>query len=210
MLRKRPLTSSLIFFVVVGAALCVWLLLAAPIFQEKERLVRSENAALAKDIAEIETMDGNTEELDKMIADTERAIQQKYSSRAETPDDAAARIEAICSGLGYYPSKIGLGPPVLLHPAGAIAPALYSIDITFQIESTEEAGAPVIRALESSASSDFVLTGFVYRAPPPPPVADPENEEAADNGTEAGAADDNEAEPQPGEWIFTVTLFFYE
>ena len=190
---KRPLTSSLIFFVVLVAALCIWLFLIAPVFQEKERLVRSENAALIKDLAEIDEMNGNTEELDTKIADTEGNIKQKYTSRAETADKAAARIESICAGLGYHPVKIALGQKTLLHSAGAFAPALYSVDITFLIESTEEAGTPVIRGLESYVSADFEVTGFVYRTAPPED-SEEEDEEAA----------------YSGEWIFTATLYFYE
>jgi len=190
---KRPLTYSLIFFAALVIALCVWLVFFAPIFQEKERLVRSENAALIKDLAEIEEMDGSTEALDKKLSDTEGSIKQKYTSRAETADGAAARIESICVGLGYHPAKIAPGQKTLLHPGGAFAPALYSVDVSFLIESTEEAGAHIIRGLESCASADFEVTGFVYRA-----LLPEESEE-----------EDEEAEPS-GEWIFTATLYFYE
>ena len=218
MIRKRPLTSSLFFFVAVAAALCVWLLFIAPVFQEKERVVRSENAALVKDIAEIETMDGSTDALDLMIAETDGNIRQRFESRAETADAAAAKIESLCKAIGITPTKIGLGPINLLHPAGAIAPALYSVDITFRIDSTKDAGPPIIRALESSASADFEVRGFVFRSPLPAPgeTEDGEAEGTAEGGTASpGEAEDGDpetyADPNPvGEWIFTVTMFFYE
>jgi len=188
MSRKSPLTSSLIFFFIIAAFLFIWLLSAAPTFQEKERVVRSENAALAKDITEIKSMGGSTEALEKMMADTEGIIQQKYDSRADSLANVTARIESICAELGYTPSKLVFGQKTLLYPAGAFAPALYSVDITFLIESTEEAGAAVIRGFEQCTSSDFEIISFVYRAIP---------------------QEDNEAEYY-GEWIFTAMLYYYE
>ena len=188
MTGKRPFTSAIIVFIVVAAFVCVWLLFAAPVFQEKEKQVRSENAALAKDISEIEAMNGNLEELETKFSETGTAIADKYASRADTAQDAAGRIESICAGLGYRTSKIAVGQPQLLSPAGSFSPALYSADITFLIEDTEEAGAAVIRGLENCGTADFEVTGFVYRA------TYPEDEETAFHG----------------EWIFSVTLYFYE
>jgi len=206
MTSKRPLKSTMIFFLVVAAVLCVWLLLIAPRFQEQERLVRSENAALVMDLAEIESMDGNTDELDRKIAETEGSIRQKFTSRADTADAAAARIEEICRGLGYFPSRIALGPQTLLHPAGVLTPAFYSVDITFQIDSDPAAGAAVIRGLENSPSTDFEIVGFVYRAFQPEGAGEDEDAgEEADADEEAG-----EDVMGYGEWIFTVTLYFYE
>jgi len=200
MTNKRSLKSTMIFFLVVAAFLCVWLLLIAPRFQEQERLVRSENAALVMDLAEIESMDGSTAELDRRIAETEGGIRQKFTSRADTADAASARIEEICRGLGYFPSRIALGPQALLHPAGVLTPAFYSVDITFQIDSSAAAGADVIRGLENSPSADFEVVGFVYRAFQPE-IADEDEEEDED------ADEDIE---NYGEWIFTVILYFYE
>jgi len=188
MTNKRPFTSTIIVFIVLAAAVCVWLLFAAPVFQEKEKQVRTENAALTKDIAEIESMNGNLEELEGKFSEIERNIEEKLSSRADTAQKAAALIENICAGLGLYPMKIAVGQETLLHPAGALMPALYSVDITFLIESLEEAGADVIRGLESSRTADFEVTGFVYRGFPP------EDDEGG----------------YSGEWIIMATLYYYE
>jgi len=185
---KRPFTSTIIVFIVLAAAVCVWLIFIAPVFQEKEKQVRSENAALAKDIAEIEAMNGNIETLEAKFTETEDSIAKKYASRTDTARDAAVRIESICAGLGYRPSTIALGQETLLSPAKEFTPALYSVDITFLVESTEEAGAPIISGLENCLSADFEVTGFVYRA------TFPEGSEAAYHG----------------EWIFSATLFYYE
>jgi len=203
MLSKRPLTASLVFIIALAAALCVWLVFVAPIFQEKERLVRSENAALKKDVTEIEAMDGSVEELDGMIAATDGSIRQKYDSRAVTADGAAKVIEEICSGLGHSPLKISLGQRTLLFPAGAYAPALYSVDVTFLIESDEEAGAAIIRGLENRVSADFEVKAFVYRAQLPEPIGEEEEGEGEDEAAYMPA-------PLSGEWIFTVTLYYYE
>ena len=174
--------------IVIAVAVCVWLLFVAPIFQEKEKQVRSENAALVKDISEIETMNGNMEELEKRVAETEGALEKKYVSRTVTALDAAAKIESICKELGYRTSKIALSQELMLHPAGAFTPALYSVDITFLIEEKEGAGAAVIRGLENYPTADFEVTGFVYRA------TFPEDEDA----------------DHTGEWIITATLYYYE
>jgi len=195
MSKKRPLTTMMIIVVALAVVVCVWLVFFAPVFQEKERLVRSENAALAKDIAEIEAMNGNMEELENMIAVTEEYLASKYASRADTARDAAARIESICAELGYKPTKIALSQENMLHPAGTLAPALYSVDITFLIEDDEEVGAAVIRGLERYPTADFEVTGFVYRATPP---------EAA------GDEDEDEETTFKGEWIITATLYYYE
>ena len=185
---KNPLTATVLVFVVLGAVVCVWLLFAAPVFQEKEKSVRSENAALAKDIAEIETMNGNMEELEKRIAETAGALGDKYTARADTAADAAARIEGICASLGFRTAKIALSQEVMLHPSGALTPALYSADITFLVEAGEEAGPAVVRGLENYPTADFEVTGFVYRTTPP------EDEEG----------------DYTGEWIISATLYYYE
>jgi len=182
------MTSTIIVFIVIGVTVCVWLLYAAPAFQEKERQVRSENAALVKDIADIEAMNGDMTELEGWITDTEKAIDTKYASRAVTARDAAALIEAICAEAGYRASSIAVAQETLLHPAGTLTPALYSVDITFLIEDKGEAGAAIIRGLERSAAADFEVKSFVYRVTPP------EDDEAA----------------YYGEWIFTVTLNYYD
>jgi len=204
MTNKRSLKSTMIFFLVVAAFLCVWLLFIAPRFQEQERLVRSENAALVMDLAEIESMDGSTDELDRKIAGTEGSIRQKFTSRADNADAAAGRIEEICRGLGYFPSRIALGPQALLHPAGVLTPAFYSVDITFQIDSDAAAGAAVIRGLENSPSADFEVVSFVYRAFKPESAGEDADE---DEGGDEEAVEDV---ANYGEWIFTVTLYFYE
>jgi len=192
MSAKRPFVSLLILLIAIIVFLCVWLVFAAPFFQEKERLARSENAALKKDIAEIELMDGSTEALDEMISDIEGNIKHKYASRAVTADDAALRIEAVLRELGYYPSNITLGQKTQLQPAGALASALYSVGINFLVEDRVEAGAGVIRALENYPAADFEVTGFVYRQTVPP-------------------SDDEEGgTPYKGEWIITATLYYYE
>jgi len=177
-----------VVFAVIAVFVCVWLLFVAPIFQEKENLARSENAALAKDIAEIESMNGNTTELENRMAEIEDYLSSKYASRADTADDAAARIEGICAGLGYRASKISVAQETMLYPAGVHTPALYSVDITFLIAGTEEVGASIIRGIEKTTTADFEITSFVYRA------TFPEDAEAA----------------YYGEWIFTVTLYYYE
>ena len=200
MMKKRPYTYSITFFVIVAAAVCVWLLFAAPVFQDKEKQARSENAALVKDIVEIEAMDGSAEALDKLIADTKSSIKQQYTAREDTAEAAYALIESICAGLGHSASKTAVGQRALLHPAGAFVPALYAVDITFLVESAEQSGASIIRALENHKSADFEVTSFVYRVirPEKDPEEDPEDEEA-----------DEEA-VYSGEWIFSVTLYYYE
>jgi len=185
---KRSFTVSVIIFVALAAFVVVWLFLVAPTYQEKEKLVRSENAALVKDIAEIESMGGSLETLESVISDTEDSIANKFYARAETDADAAARIEKVCAELGYATSKIVLGQKQQLSPAGIYTPALYSVDVSFLIESTAEAGPAVIRGLEKLSSADFEITGFVYRSFPP-------------EGMEAAYS---------GEWIITATLYYYE
>jgi len=188
MIKKRPFASTLIVFVALAAVVCVWLFFVAPTFQEKERQVRSENAALAKDLAEIDAMNGNPEMLESRILETEDFMAKKFASRKDTAEDAVSRIEKICAELGFRPSKIALGQKQMLHPAGVFTPALYSADVTFLVESTEEAGPAVVRALENSKTADFEVTGFVYRSSPP------EGKQAA----------------YEGEWIFAATLYYYE
>jgi len=188
MTDKRSFTSIVVFFVVIAVFVFVWLFFVAPMFQEKEKLVRSENAALVKDIAEIESMGGSLETLETIISDTKESIADRLYARAETAGDAVARIESICAELGYSPSKIALSPVTKLSPAGMYTPALYSVDVNFLIESTAEAGPAVIRGIEKHPSADFEITGFVYRS------FLPEGMEAA----------------YTGEWIFTATLYYYE
>jgi len=197
MTGKNSVLYTVIIFVVIAVVVCVWLIAIAPVFQEKEKEVRSENAALVKDIAEIDAMNGNTQDLENRIAETEAFLTKKYSSRTDTASDAAGRIENIVAGLGLRTSKVAVAQEVMLHPAGTITPALYSVDITFLIESTEEAGAPVIRAIENYALGDFDITSFVFRQYMP--IAEDEDEESED--TRAAAV---------GEWIFTATLYFYD
>jgi len=198
MTGKSPLTNTIIAFVVIAVVVCVWLLAIAPVFQEKEKQARSENAALVKDITEIEAMNGNTEDLENRISETEAFLTKKYSSRTDTASVAAERIENIVAGLGFRTSRVAVAKEVMLHPAGTLTPALYSVDITFLIESTEEAGAPVIRAIENYALGDFEITSFVFRRHMP--EADDEDEDGNEN-VEAASF---------GEWIFTATLYFYE
>jgi len=200
MTSKRPFTSAIIVFAALALFVCVWLLFIAPVFQEKEKMVRSENAALAKDIAEIEAMDGNLGELERKFAETGISMENKYASRTDTVREAASRIEGICAGLGYRTSKIAVGQEQLLYPAGSYAPALYSVDITFLIEDSEDAGAAVIRGLENCKTADFEVTGFVYRSTPVK-----ENDEDEDSE----AAEDIEI-VYHNEWIFAVTLYYYD
>jgi len=200
MTGRRPFTSTIIVFVIIAAAVCIWLLFIAPVFQEKEKQVRSENAALAKDIAEIEAMNGNLEDLENKFSETKINMANKYASRADTAGDAAARIESICAGLGYKTSKIAVGQPQLLFPAGSFVPALYSVDITFLIEDNEEAGAAVIRGLEKCKTADFEVTGFIYRSTPP---------KVSEADEDIEVIEVNEAEYH-NEWIFSVTLYYYE
>jgi len=206
------LTSAIIVFIAVAAFVCVWLLFVAPVFQEKEKLVRSENAALVKDIAEIEAMNGNLEELELKFSEAETSMADKYASRTATADDAEGLIERVCGGLGLTTSKIAVGQEQLLSPAGSYTPALYSVDITFLIEDDEEAGAAVIRGLENYKSADFEVTGFIYRATHPEDETVSEDEAVPEDAAppeRATPTEDNEADYH-SEWIFSVTLYYYE
>ena len=187
MTTKKPYILILISFVILVVAVFCWQFFAAPGFQEKVRLVRSENAALVKDIAEIEAMDSNLNTLDKYISDVENYMSNKYASRAVTAQEAPVLIERICGDLGFKADKIALGSETLLFPAGNIAPALYSADITFLVEGTEETGTYVVNGLESYSSADFEVTSFVYRSFPP---------------------EKSEMEYR-SEWIFSVTFYYY-
>ena len=188
MTNKRPYLSAIIFFAILAAAVCLWQLFAVPVFQEKERLVRAENAAMAKDIAEIESMNGSLDILEGYMAAASNNISGIYASRAVTANDAAAQIQIICEGIGVTAEKIALGPEIQLFPAGEYAPALYSIESTFLVEGTEETGPAVIHGLENSPSADFEITSFVFTSFPP-------------EGSEA---------EYRSEWIFSATLYFFK
>lgn len=195
--RKRQNAFPIIFFVALAAAVFLWMKFIVPGFMEKEQEVRSESAVLEKNIVEIEEMKGSAAEIDQKIQDAKDRIKEKYEGRGLNPQTAAGRIEEACAnaGLEVEDVKIDIGPGKTLSPAGKLARALCSAEITIVFEDTELRGAAVIRNLENSVNADFEVKSFVFLALPIP------EEEA--NKMFSGWV-------PIGEWTIKAQLYYYE
>ena len=193
---RRPYIFATVFLAAVGVAALLWMVYAAPGYTERERETRNENAAMEKDIAEIEAMAGTTEEIDKRIRDAENRIGEKYQGRSVTDKDAASLVGEVCSNVGVDETGIDIGKARMLSPAGTYAAALYAADVTVMFEGTEKKGAAVIRGLENSRIADFEITAFIFRAIPP--------EEDYDEKPSTVVP------PEIGEWVITAVMYYYE
>ena len=197
MTERRPYVAAIIFIIALAAAVFLWQLIAVPVFAERERLIRSENAAFEKDIAEIGDMGGNAAELEKRMDDARNRIAEKYSGRAETTQTVSDRIRLICAEAGIDPVGIDIGKEQLLSPAGTFVPALYFAEVAILFEGMDDAGAAVIRGLENSRTADFEVTAFVYRNIP---AYEEEEEEEEEESTEESR----------GEWLISAKFYYYE
>lgn len=194
MTDRRPYIAAIIFIIALAAAVFLWQIIAVPVFAERERLIRSENAAFEKDIAEIRDMDGSAAELEKRMDDARNRIAENYSGRSETAQTASAQIALICAEAGIDPVGIDIGKGQMLSPAGAFVPALYFAEVAILFEGMDDAGAAVIRGLENSRTADFEVTAFVYRNIPP---------------DEEGEGEES-IEESRGEWLISALIYYYE
>ena len=183
--------------ILATAAVCVllWMIYAVPGYTERERSVRSENAVMKKDIADIEAMNGTTEAIDEKIKEAQAKIEEKYTKRRTTDETAASIIKDICKKAGVNKVDIDSGRQRMISPSGTYAPALYTAEVTVLFEGTEKEGANVIKGLEKSQNADFEVTAFIYSA----------------NASEEGEEESPETEvlPQAGKWIITAAIYYY-
>ena len=198
-----------VFLAAIALGVSVWMANMAPAYTEREREVRNENAALEKDITEIEAMGGTTEGIDERIREAEDRIDEKYSSRSVTDKDVYPLIYEIYAKAGVEDLGIMVGEGELLCPSSRYAPALYSVEVTLLFEGTKKKGTDVIRALENSLTADFAVTSFIYSDSPfsseEEGDEDKEGQEANEGNEEAGK---EESQPISG-WVIVATLYYY-
>ena len=199
-LARRANMIAAVFMAAVAAGVLLWLVFAAPGYTEREREVRNENAAMEKDIAEIEAMNGSTGAIEKKIKDAEDRIRERYAGRSVTAETAADVINEISRNAGVESVGIDVGKEKELSPPGVFAPALYAAEVTILFEGTEKLGAGVIQGLENSPTADFEVTAFIYS------TVQPEEDE---EDTKQDAKQQPENMPQTGEWVITAKIYYY-
>jgi hypothetical protein len=212
MTSRQTFFQALIFILVLTSAVFLWQAIAVPRFSEKEREIRNENAALVKDINEIEAMNGSAAELEDRISVVEKGISQKYSGRSETVKTVSDIITRVQNEtrLDHMQTKVGEGR--MISPPGVFIPALYTAEITILFEGTEAVGPAFIRGLEKSMTADFEITAFVYRAP----MDEPDFEEGTDEEAKEAETEENEEElaasevKTSGEWLITALIYYYD
>ena len=193
---------AIIFSAAIGVVTLLWMINTVPGYTEQERAVRGENAAMEKDIADIEAMEGATEAIEEKTGDVKDRINEKYSGRSTTNEAVAPLIKEICEKAGVDKVGIDIGSERILSPAGIFAPPLCMAQVNILFDGTEKNGSDVLAGLESSSAADFEVTAFVYSA-----IifeeGEEDNEESEEDQQEAGAQ-------ATGQWIITATIYYYE